>query len=83
MSRAVIVWDNKGKTCDRYTVAIYDGYGAWDIYAMSANPKSPQGVNMYCDTYGNVDAMDECGERVSTDQLPEEVLEAIHSRKVA
>jgi len=36
------LYDNKGKTIDRYTVIINR-----DAYTMSENPLSPQGVNMW------------------------------------
>jgi hypothetical protein len=38
----VVVFDNGGKTMDRYTVFIKK-----DIYGMSKNPTSPQGFNQY------------------------------------
>ena len=36
------VFDNSGKTFDRYTILIGN-----DIYVMSHNPNSPQGLNQY------------------------------------
>lgn len=37
------VYDNGGKTLDRYTVVINDA-----VYAMSEDATSPLGVNLYC-----------------------------------
>ena len=41
----VNVYDNGGITFDRYTVIIDD-----DVYLMSLNPMSPQGLNQYAGT---------------------------------
>jgi len=39
----VHIWDNGGKTIDRYLVLIDKNY----VYTMSENPLSPDGVNMF------------------------------------
>ncbi|MCK9601604.1 MAG: hypothetical protein M0R06_21360 [Sphaerochaeta sp.] len=43
------IWDNGGKTFDRYMVRIRNDY-----YVMSNNPLSPQGINQYCWSYGDL-----------------------------
>lgn len=43
------VWDNGGKTFDRYTVRVRNDY-----FGMSENPFSPQGFNQYCGSYGEI-----------------------------
>ena len=41
------IWDNGGKTADRYTVRIRNDY-----YYMSHNANMPNGVCMYAGQYG-------------------------------
>ena len=65
----VEVYDNGGKTCDRYT-AIIDGH----VYTMSDNANMPNGVCLY---YGNIVNVDECG-KLRT-RLPHGVKAAIAS----
>jgi len=43
------VWDNGGKSLDRYTVRIRNDY-----YNMSDNPDSPQGFNQYVGSYPHI-----------------------------
>lgn len=70
--REVRVFDNGGKTLDRYTVII-DG----SIFAMSGNPEHPQGVNQYvgekpCNLSGD--------RELRWDEVPEPVRKAILNR---
>jgi hypothetical protein len=44
----VYVFDNGGKTCDRYTIIREDG----DVYAASDNPFNPIGIGMSCGNIG-------------------------------
>jgi len=44
------VWDNKGKTCDQYTVRIRNDY-----FAMSTDANMPNGFNQYIGTYPDID----------------------------
>lgn len=39
---------NHGKTLDRYTIYFWCG----SCLTLSSNPDSPQGVSMWCDTFG-------------------------------
>jgi hypothetical protein len=43
------VWDNGGKTYDRYTIRIRNDY-----HGMSANPFDPQGFCQYCGSYPDI-----------------------------
>jgi hypothetical protein len=43
------VWDNGGKTIDRYLVRIRNDY-----YTMSHNANQPNGVNMYLGEYPDI-----------------------------
>lgn len=71
--KSVKVFDNLGATIDRYTVVIDN-----DVYLMSHNPLSPQGINQYM---GIADAFDlkdnSLGNQVAYKELPEDVVEAI------
>ena len=64
------IYDNGGRTLDRYTVVYPDGY--WRF--MSANPLHPQGVCMWAEPLPGAKPD---GRRVLPDQVPEAVLEAI------
>ena len=44
------VWDNEGKSFDRYTVRIRNDY-----FGMSHNATSPQGFNQYIGSYPDID----------------------------
>ena len=70
----VEVWDNGGRSADRYAVIIGD-----DVYAMSENAMSPNGVNMYVGELKDLPGARD-GVRVSLDKLPEAVRKAIVSR---
>lgn len=84
MQRRVRVYDNGGKTVDRYSVCIQrtqNGTRVLDIYGMSENPKSPQGFNQFSHTVANpFRDMAFLGRRVAVQDLPEEVIEAIEER---
>ena len=45
-----IVWDNGGRSFDRYTVRICNDY-----FGMSTNPTHPQGFNQYIGSYPDID----------------------------
>lgn len=73
----VVVYDNGGKTVDRYTVLIGD-----DVYEMSDNPFSPQGFNQYVGLIGtDVVVGSHLGKKVNVDRLPEDVKRAIKERQ--
>ncbi len=87
MRRRVRVYDNGGKTADRYTVVIYrtvKGATFSDVYSMSAGANDPQGINQYSHSgggriqYGSDDPL--FGKRVQVQDLPLEVIKAIESR---
>lgn len=72
----IVVYDNEGKSFDRYTV-LYDD----SVFTMSKNATSPQGVNLYCggrDEYPK--DLTHLGKIVELDSLPEEVKKAIDER---
>lgn len=76
----VVVYDNHGKTADKYTVLIR-GKKGWDIYTMSENPTAPNGVNQYSHTEHNYEPSEE-ETRIPLDKLPSEVLKAIKDRSI-
>ena len=58
-----------------YTVIL----GGQDVYTMSANPLSPQGVNQYAGTVDKLPGARD-GQAVSFNSLPDAVKEAIRQR---
>ena len=45
LKRKVVVLDNGGETCDRYTIIFRE---TADIYGCSSNPFHPMGIGQYC-----------------------------------
>ena len=45
LKRKVVVLDNNGKTCDRYTIIFRE---TADIFCSSTMPFSPLGIGQYC-----------------------------------
>lgn len=70
------IYDNEGKTFDRYTVII-DG----DVFGMSENPLSPQGFNQYSGKLHELPMARNNGERITLESLPDEVQKAIELRQ--
>ena len=73
----LIVWDNGGKTFDRYTVRIRNDY-----FTMSSNASSPQGVNQYAASYPDMNEK-QLGKRILQKDyrnLPESLRIAIGDR---
>ena len=70
------VSDNKGRTCDRYTVwlAPYEHEGAWYVpyLAMSGSPTHPQGVSMFGELAAH-QAMGRARDRCRWLDLPEHI----------
>ena len=73
------VYDNGGKTFDRYTVILSDG----SIIGMSKNALSPQGFNQYCGDVKDYQLKNNeaIGQKVSIKSLSDEVREAIRLRE--
>lgn len=71
------IYDNGGITFDRYTIII-DG----NVYGMSANPYSPQGLNQYYGTLHELPMARSHGERITLESLPLDVQNAIEARKI-
>ena len=68
------VYDNGGKTADRYIVVIRHA-----VIGMSSNPLSPDGINQfYCER--SELRRDGLGKRIPITELPEEVRKAILER---
>lgn len=72
----VRVFDNRGKTFDRYFVVI-DG----EVYTMSRNPTSPQGMNQYAGPYDPTGLPRNSGSLgILLDHIPPEIEAAILER---
>lgn len=73
------IYDNGGKTVDRYTVIFEDWYNgkSCDAYGFSEDAKSPMGFNMFLgDVYE-----DSVGKEITFDKLPKEVQRAVIERQ--
>ena len=68
------VYDNKGKTLDRYTVIINKA-----VFTMSLHPLSSQGVNQFAGIVRQLDRAS-LGKKVDFKQLPQEIKRAIIER---
>jgi hypothetical protein len=66
------IYDNKGKTFDRYTLILSDG----TALGLSANPDSLQGFSQWGDAVEG----SHLGKRISFKELPENVRRHIESR---
>ncbi len=78
--KKLIIYDNGGRTADRYSVYILDSYCGYHWYTMSPNACQPNGVNMYG---GIVYAFtpDQNEQRIALKALPKEVKKAIQLRR--
>lgn len=75
---SVVVYDNGGKTADRYTVVIDNEY----VFGMSDNARQPNGFNQFAGTVGELklDNNPSLGKKVDVKTLPKEVQDAIKDR---
>ena len=74
----VLIFDAGREALDRYTVVI-----GKDVYAMSANPNSPQGVNQYVFSLSDTDNSSSgkgWGKKLPWKKVPSEVKKAIRRR---
>ena len=73
----VVVYDDGGKTVDRYTIIIPDK----SVYGMSSDPFSPQGFNQYVGELSEFpDGLSHTGKKVEASSLPENIQKAILQR---
>ena len=73
------IYDDGGKTWDRYTVLTEPWYfgKSCNAFGLSENAKSPQGFNQFIyEVYEGADI----GKEISFDKLPQEVQEAVIDR---
>ena len=74
MSKKLLVYDNEGRTFDRYTVIFPNG----DVYGMSENSTSPQGFNQFL---GNMNEEIHLGNRgIKLDYIPDCVILGLKAR---
>ena len=72
------VWDDGGKTIDRYTVRAGNSY-----YGMPSEPYQPQGSCQYCGEYGEIKEGRHLGRLLKAGEyhtLPKDVRQAIMER---
>lgn len=75
--KGVIVYDNGGKTADRYTVFIKK-----DVFGMSKNPSHPQGFNQWAGDTSEIKKGKHLGKKIPVSKLPLAVKKAICERKL-
>ena len=72
----VTVYDNGGKTMDRYTVIIGES-----VYGMSHNPLQPNGVNQYAGERDEFPKdLSHLGKKIEFENLTPEVMKAVEDR---
>jgi len=86
------IWDNGGKTCDRYTVFFWDNNAPadkrWETYipylGMSDNPTHPQGFSQFGEIRAHERAQGAYrkawGKRIAWDSLPEHIQRHVIAR---
>ena len=68
------VWDNKGKTIDRYTVVFKNKcHGEMILLSLSHDPYSPQGVSQWGSTDFPPKEFKRFGTRIDFSDLPKQV----------
>lgn len=78
MNHIKAIYDNGGKTFDRYTV-VYNSHDEsydkqfWDCRCMSEHPAHPQGIG----TYGTCMLGRHLGNKITFEELPDEVKEVV------
>ena len=69
MAKRTKIYDNGGKTVDRYTLITPDG----DVYGFNNQPYHPQGFGQYCGDFGNtLGRYDHLGKPIKVEDLPEQ-----------
>jgi len=76
---SVRVYDNGGKTADRYTLVIPgERKGFVDMWGFNAYPFHPQGIGMYAGDYRMMGSYSHLGKLVSVSSLPEQAQKFVH-----
>ena len=74
MSSQVRIYDNGGKTIDRYTLVVpsVNTPGMLDMYGFNEAPYHPQGFGQYAGEYRQMGSYSHLGKLVSLESLPEQ-----------
>jgi len=74
MPSQVRIYDNGGKTIDRYTLVVpsVNTPGMLDMYGFNDNPYHPQGFGQYAGEYRQMSSYSHLGKLVSLDSLPDD-----------
>lgn len=74
MSSQVRIYDNGGKTIDRYTLVVpsVNEPGKLDMYGFNETPYHPQGFGQYAGSYHRMGSYSHLGRLVSYSDLPEQ-----------
>jgi hypothetical protein len=67
------IYDNGGKTADRYTLVVpsIDEPGKLDMWGFDENPYHPQGFGQYAGSYHKMGSYSHLGKLVSISDLPD------------
>ena len=77
MSEIISIFDNEGKTFDRYTIVDSDN----DMIGMSENPSSPLGFDQYCGQAPKGISLSSClGKKIPKNKWPEQIVQAYKQR---
>lgn len=74
MPSRVRIYDNGGKTVDRYTLVVpsIDEPGKLDMYGFNEAPYYPQGFGQFSGTYGQMGSYSHLGKLVHLSDLPDQ-----------
>ncbi len=74
MPSQIRIYDNGGKTVDRYTLVVpsINEPGKLDMYGFNSVPYHPQGFGQYAGSYDKMGSYSHLGKLVSFDDLPEQ-----------
>ena len=74
MGSSIRIYDNGGKTVDRYTLVVpsIDEPGKLDMYGFNESPFHPQGFGQYSGSYMPMGSYSHLGKLVSLEDLPEQ-----------
>lgn len=74
MPSRIRIYDNGGKTVDRYTLVVpsVNEPGKLDMYGFNDNPFHPQGFGQSAGSYDKMGSYSHLGKLISYDDLPEQ-----------
>lgn len=75
--RKIRIYDNGGKSIDRYTLITPDG----DVFGFNDAPYHPQGFGQFCGSFGNyLSSYRHLGKPIKLEALPEDAQRFVKER---